>query len=160
MEAQSMCLSMRRTLLLIIRSSLRKLRIHRKDFRRQNYPRKCLTYRQEHNANSPLCSYYSNDRESLPAPRPNDMGEFPYLQRSTVMTTVDKAMAPSTAPVPTAPSTPPSTSTPEPAPSAAPTLAPTQLSLQQDKQGSNREMEDLLQILLKQMEQMMLTNTN
>lgn len=139
---------------------LTKAKNTQKRFPKAKLPSKCLTYRQEHNANSPLCSYYSNDRESLPAPRPNDMGEFPYLQRSTVMTTVDKAMAPSTAPVPTAPSTPPSTSTPEPAPSVAPTLAPTQLSLQQDKQGSNREMEDLLQILLKQMEQMMLTNTN
>jgi len=154
-------------------------------------PRKCVNCRQEHNANSPLCAYYPKDRRTThekkqaapppnkprPAPRLNDVREFPHLQRSTLKASANKAMAPATSPaVAPAPAATPTTAAastpvaaPTPAPAVAPAAAPAPVpaaaptpspapappSPQQEKQESNREMKDLIQMLFKQMEQMM-----
>nr|XP_027211985.1 myrosinase-binding protein 2-like [Penaeus vannamei] len=141
-------------------------------FRRQNHLLEmCGNCRQAHNANSPLCAYYPKDRKATherkqaapppnkprPSPRLNGVGEFPHLQRSTLTAPANKAMAPATSPA--AAPTPVAALTPAPAvaPAAAPTPspAPAPPSPQQEKQESNREMRDLIQMLFKQLEQMM-----
>lgn len=45
------------------RSPLQKYRMRRKDFHKLNVPRKCVSCRQEYNANSPFCAYYAKDKE-------------------------------------------------------------------------------------------------
>jgi len=102
-------------------------------------PRKCVNCRQEHNANSPLCTYYPKDRKTndkknrqpsppqqpLPAPRVDDVGEFPHLRRSTVVAPAEEAMAPATVPAPTGVPAPLiQVSAPASAPAAAPTPTP------------------------------------
>ncbi|XP_037800581.1 uncharacterized protein LOC119595533 [Penaeus monodon] len=112
------------------------------------------------------------------APRFDDVGEVSHLQRSTVMAPAKEAMAPARVPAPTgvrapssqAPAAAPALA-PYPAPSSAPAAAlipapsapalasvtapvAAQPSLQQDIQESNGEIKDLLQMPLRQEEQM------
>lgn len=90
---------------------------------------------QEYNANSPLFTYYpkyrkvnSQKKQAAPPPKKslsallNNVGEFPHLQRTTVMASSKKATAPATVPAPKevkALSTQSLTPAPAPAPTPA-----------------------------------------
>nr|XP_027209509.1 E3 ubiquitin-protein ligase TRIM33-like [Penaeus vannamei] len=129
--------------------------------------------------NFPLCAYFLKDRrinsqksrQLIPAPRLGDMRKFPHLQRSTVMPPAVQDMALATVPARTGTTAPSSAAVPTRAPPVAPAPAPVpvpapasarapapataaaQPSLQQDKQETNREIKDMLQMLLRQLAQ-------